>query len=307
MANTRWAKYNNYSGIVLYGITPVAQLIGEDRFSHMHRAFYLTTQLEAPAWGTVQSYDGAGISGGPFHWIANYPGQTKQGSIFNLVRAIQAGIGINTNLTALLDALTAHGYFLGKDGWLHSQKTGAIVTGPEIRNLVAPVNGVVPETGPYRDTADKWALLFHNLFADPTTFNIQTEFAISYLITGYQDLERQAYEQLLAKCIESIEIITAGKGDDLSFEADLALCFYHSCSVNAPGIASRCLKDVLSALEPKLLIRTLGTKHYGQWHDTPDGENSRYDRARLKAKQSGLWPDQLFAVDGVMPKNLVDV
>jgi len=312
MSISKWYKYNKYSGILIRGDVPVLLAEG-DKNSHLHRAFYLTSQLEAGKWGTVQSYDGCGISGGPFHWIANFPSTGEQGPLFSLLRAIEVSVSDgNASLAPLLEAFKQAGCFLAKDGKLRSIKGGSLITGRQIRNMVAPVNGVVPETGSNRGVADKWAMLFHNLFSDPTTYKAQTEYALSYLVNGYAALERKAYEAMFQSTVETIEAITIPNLSTLDDpihipSIDLAMCFYHSASVNAPGLAAKCLTEVLSetknvAALPGALIRKIGTQDYGAWHDRPDG-NDRYDNFRVKAKLLGLWPDVLF--NTIMPLNFV--
>jgi hypothetical protein len=273
----------------------------------------MTSQLESGKWGTVQSYDGCGISGGPFHWIATSP-SGDPGLLFDLVRVIEVSVSDdNPNFAALNEAFKQAGCFLGKDGHLKGTN-GVNLSGKQIQNLLAPVDGVVPETGPNRTIADKWALLFHNLFADPATYKAQTEYALSYLVGGYMERERVAYEAMFQSSVETIETIKipdpSALADPVGFlSVDLAMCFYHSASVNAPGIAARCLKEVMfgtlynnPTLElPKALIHKIGTQNYGKWRDRPDGED-RYDIFRMKAKQTGLWPDVLFST--IMPENL---
>jgi len=308
---TKWYKFQTHSGVLLRGDIPV-QLAESDKNSHMHRAFYMTSQLEAPTWGTVQSYDGCGISGGPFHWIATSPGGDL-GLLFDLVRAIEMSVSDNNvNFAALNEAFKQTGCFLSKEGRLKSLN-GTPLSGKQIRNIFAPMDGVVPETGPNRVIADKWALLFHNLFADPTTYKTQTEYALSYLVNGYMERERVAYEAMFQSSVETIETIKipdlSALADPIGFlSVDLAMCFYHSASVNAPAIAARCLKEVTFGtsyndpkLLPKALIHKIGTQNYGKWRDRPDGED-RYDVFRIKAKQTGLWPDILF--NTIMPENL---
>jgi len=306
---TKWYKFQTHSGVLVRGDNPV-QLADSDKNSHMHRAFYMTAQLEAPTWGTVQGYDGCGLSGGPFHWIATSPAGDP-GLLFDLVRAIEVSVSDNNpNFAALNDAFKQAGCFLGKDGHLKSTN-GANLNGKQIQNLLAPVNGVVPETGPNRDIADKWAILFHNLFADHVTYKAQTEYALSYLVSGYMELERTAYEAMFQSSVETIETITIPDittlTDPIGFlSVDLAMCFYHSASVNAPGVAARCLREAMAEtkdpkLLPKALIHKIGTQPYGAWRDRSDG-NDRYDTFRLAAKKIGLWPEVLF--NTIMPENL---
>lgn len=313
MTKIFWKKYKKYSGLQINGNTAVERLT-KYKYNHMYRAFYLTVQLEAPQWGSVQSYDGAGISGGPFHYTAYSPGSKKQGSLFSLLRAIELGLGTqqNKNLETLYTAFKKQNWFVARDGYLRRFNDGELIFGAEIRDTFAPPDGTVPEAGKHRVQAEYWAMLFHNLLGDSTTFHAQTEHAIEYLIHGQKSLEYKAYEKLTLGEIDitTPEVLTVLSGNaadrsKLTLEEDLAMCVYHSYSVNAPGPARKCLQEAIC--DPnnisRKLIHLLGTSNYGRWHDTEDGKN-RYDRTRKAAIHLGLWPAWYFYDDGIMPENI---
>ena len=289
-----WEKYHNYSGILLRGTANVEIPIGSNKFNHMQRAAYLTSQLEAPTWGTVQSYDGAGISGSLCHFIACYPSTGDQGLLFSCINYIATKVDAkNQNLVALLQAVHDQNWTLVEKGVVDA--SNKLISGRIIRNVVAPVNGTVPQVGPNREQADKWALLLHNLLADPATFAAQTEFTINYLLYGYQSKEKEIYDIFMGKSDYSVKELQAGlEVGKLSFEADLAMCFYHSASVNAPGIAIKSLVKGNKETLAKNIIRSLGTTQYGAWKE-------RYTQARATAKASNLYPNSLFEPNGIMP------
>ena len=93
-------------------------------------------------------------------------------------------------------------------------------------------------------------------------------------------------------------------GNHLTLEEDLAMCMYHSHSVNGPAPARTVLNNVLKRRNrgedfARLLIWSLGTKKFGRWI------THRYPRTRSKALQSGLWPRRFFVGKGaIMPKIL---
>lgn len=302
-----WRSYKNYSGVLIPGDIKVA--LPENKLNHFQRAFYLTAQLESPKWGLVQSYDGAGISGGPFHFTAYQPASGVQGSLFSLLSCLVDELkDTNSNLNAVIHEIKNSGWLL-INGKLYSLDKSKLISGEEIRNTLAPVNGKVPKSGNAWEQAVKWATLFHNLLSDPQTFPIQTKFSINYLINGQQIIEKVVYTHVLGDTqidLRNVTVsVTLGKCS-LQEPMDLALCVYHSHSVNAPGIAKSCLESALKVTDfsdfPRILIKLLGTNNYGNWHDTVDGKN-RYDRTRIAAKTSGLWNKELFENSSIMPEN----
>ena len=296
--------FKTFAGIKVQGETPVAVPTGEDVERHIARAFYLTARMEAPTWGSVQSYDNAGISGGPMHWIAHLPRTGEQGPLFPLLRTIEIGLGgvPNARFFALKAALAQVGWVVGaSDGQLRSIIDGAVVGGRAVRDEFAAPGGLVPAAGPGRRKAERWAMLFYELLADEATFHAQREHAISYLLRGQRQAETEAYRLLLER--PTLEDAGSVRATELQPAADLAMCVYHSHSVNAPGAAGQCLTPAARSLLvhrngarfARDLMRRLATKKYGAW-------NKRYLRTRSDAQASGLWPTELFAgPNAVMP------
>lgn len=306
MIDVDWIKFRDHSGARIKGTVEVP-LPQTNR--HMDRAYYLTAKLEAPKFGGVQSYDGAAMSGGPMHNIAVYPRYMKQGSMFPLLRYLERHVHGSKALRELWKAYKDASWYIAQDGKLRGYSSGAEIKGLAIQNEFTPYRGRVPRRGWRWKQAKQWALLHHELFADPDTFSAQREFAIKYLIDTQRHRESKFYRQFS----EDISALPANIGakeenDYLSGPEDLAMCVYHSFSVNGPAPAKNKLLRTLNTYKrgkgfAYLLIWLLGTSGYGRWHDTRDNRN-RYDRTRYHARKSGLWPAEYFAADGFMPPNL---
>jgi hypothetical protein len=242
------------------------------------------------------------MSGGPFHFIARYPKDGKQGPLFGLLRRIEQSIGDHKvkcePFDVLWGMLRRAGWYVASDGKLRSHSNGSVVGGNEIRDEFAPVRGVVPESGPDRARAEAWAKAFCQLLSHPLTFSAQIDYCISWLLTTQREVEMKTYR--LVTGLPVLEDLTNIRIEDPAI--DLALCVYHSHSVNAPGAAVDCLKTVSyihGAREfPNQLIRALGKKKYGAW-------DKRYTKTREVAMKSGLWPLELFNGSlSIMPENL---
>lgn len=312
MSNLKWVQYKSYSGLKIDG---TARVKPPEEDLHMERAYWLTAMLEAPRYGSVQSYDGAAMSGGPLHNIAVYPRSMTQGSFFPLLRRIELS-GANT-VFPVWDALSRLGWYVARDGKLRNWETGKPVSGRAIRNEFTPLDGKVPRRGAARNQATRWIQAFHTLFADPATFAAQRDFAIDYLINTRAEDERKFYGDRDLQILR-VDTDNASVGVDskhfLPLCLDFAMCVYHSHSVNGPTPAKSVLLKTLTQEDPwkeperftRRLIYNLGKKRYGRWRDTVDGRN-RYDRTRYWAKKGGLWPDMYFESyehGGYMPNNL---
>jgi hypothetical protein len=296
---------DRYSGMKISGNKAVTtDFINKN--GHMKRAFYITVQLEAPLWGSVQSYDGAGMSGGPLHFTAVLPRTMQQGPLFQLLRRIEMVPG--APVKPLWDALAAEGWYVAKDGMLRDKKSGAVISGKAIRNVFTPQDGKVPHTGTDRVKAEKWATLFSDLLSDPKTFAAQADHSIEYLILGSEEVEMKAYRLFIPK-LQSPERIGIEPGVVLPDPVDLAMCVYHAFTPNAPAIAKQCLEATLDKVGPKpfplyfaqTLIKTLGTKKYGRWADIQGTKGSRYDATRTAVMASGLWSQTVPNLINLMP------
>jgi hypothetical protein len=314
MTNVRWLQFHDYSGCAVTG-TQAVPLPSSDL--HMERAFYLTTTLEAPMFGSVQSYDGAGISGGPQHSIAVLPSSMQQGDLFKLLRHLQISAPNSVPLQSLFHAYATQGWAVALDGVLRNAKTGVAISAAVIRDTFAPPGGKVPETGPQFEQAKRWALLHSAAFSDPATFAGQRDYSITNLIHTRTGDELLFYKTMNLVTLRVWTVPPAADAhipdeeynNHLTLQEDLAMCMYHSHSVNGPSPAAEVLKRVVAKVArgndfARLMVWSLGTKDYGRWKDTADGKN-RYDRTRDSALASGLWPKDFFTgPTAFMPKDL---
>lgn len=288
MTNVAWIKFGDYAGCKISGAAPVPK---PTTLLHMERAYYLTALIEAPMYGAVQSYDGAAMSGGPLHNIAVYPKTMVQGSLFQLLRAIEVGAPASNALKQLWKLYAQLDWAVTQDGLLRNTKTGQAVEGTLIRNTFTPVAGKVPASGPLWDAAEQWALAHYKVFVDPSTYAAQKNFAIGWLLTTQRALEDTFYRGM-----DPRQIDVSAQG--LSMAEDLAMAVYHCYSVNGPAPARDDLLEALrvnsrGVLFAKTLIQQLSATAFGNWE-------KRYTRTRNAAMQAGLWPKELFTGVGAI-------
>lgn len=316
-AKIRWTTFRQYRGPFIKGEIPFS--LSEDRReSHVDRAFWLTSKVETGAkFGSVMAYDGTAMTAGLDQHIAVYPKELAhedfnpkddQGGLWQLLRQLEC-IGNDGQLDAaiksLWDAFEEQGWYLAQDGLLRyledvseQHSAGDIVFGHEIRDTLTPVKGKVEKKD--EAVAERWIRLFHDVFEAPGGFSAQIEFGRSHLV---ERARRWGAEWPYG----SREITVLKAGQNISLETDLALCMYHSHSVNAPAKAIKLLRRAgnraHNAVNPKKLIKLLGTSKYGRWDD--DIPNGRYQRTRAAARASGLWPRRFFdGPNAIMPGNL---
>lgn len=296
---TNWFSLHGYSGIMLRGTVPIqlsdfAPLANGVPVGHMDRAVWLTSQVEAPKYGTVQSYDGAAMSGGMLHNVAVLPASVEQGDLFGLLGKIfeyaDARGLVSVPIANMRSALKAKGWAVGKDGMLRDG-SGLKVAGKAIRDEFSPPDGHVPQAGPQYDQAVRWATLFHDLFSDPGTKRAQIDYAAIWLARGKSADEMSVYQTFVAGLDSPLHLPSAS----LPASVDLAMCVYHSFSVNAPSPAADCLVHARDsgARSPDefaaALIRRLGKREFGKWTDQPGDGDDRYDRTRKAVWGSGIW------------------
>lgn len=304
MTTPKYVKYKSYSGFLIRdNCTPYVK---PQTLNHLDRAVYLTSLVEVGGkFGLVQSYDGAGMSAGLEHKIAVLPRTLSQGSLWGMLNDIRAAVPLNTcpPLEKLLNAFKKLNWTLDSVGVLRDSQTGSEVSGKIIRNEFTPMDGKVPAQGPMHDKARDWIIMFHELFNHPATFHVQIESAKKYLLLSNKKREIEAYRAICG--VQNPSVLKVNSG--INQEQDLAMCVYHSHSVNGPAPAKSCLDESRPNTDkdwPKRLIRLLGTRKYGSWKDTIDG-NNRYDRTRLLAMKSDLWNESLFVgPNAIMPKDL---
>lgn len=291
---TRWVTYKHYSGYVVDGGPPV-QLPESHMHLHIMRAVWLASRLEAPRYGSVQGYDGAGMSGGLLHNIAVMPQSMEQGSFFELLSRVMTASPSDAADVKL--SLAQKGWHVAPDGWLRDS-TGAKVSAQNIRNEFSGPDGKVPRAGSDRQRA--WAEMFHRLFAAPGTHLAQMSYAAEWLARGNSKAESEVY-----RYYARLDSVVSLPSAQLPPEVDLAMCVYHSFSVNAPGIASACLSSPVaedSKRFAKKVIRALGKRKYARWTDEPGDGGNRYDKTRTAVWECGLWPQDLARE--LMPRDL---
>lgn len=279
--NPKRVTYKKWAGISLVssGAQGEYNLYPGSSHSHLTKAMWLTAAIETGGkFGTVQSYDGAGISAGLEHKIAILPKSMEQGPLWKLLGKLPEEPGV----LALKNALHAEGWYIDPRGDLRLQSSGALVRAEDIRNTFAPPNGVVPVSGPHYDEAVRWARLWSAAFSEIGTMNTQTQEAKKSLLLSHKDIESKVYKKYA-----SLDDASAATSNNISQTLDLAMCIYHSFSVNAPTRARKVLQEVfdmnLSESDfSKTLVNKLGTNTFANW-------KQRYTRTAAKVKSSNLW------------------
>jgi hypothetical protein len=274
---------------------------------HLSCAAWLTAEAEAPSYGFVQSYDGAGISAGLLHNILVFPKDLSQGDLGLLVRRMldrmpdqhydHAAIAFAAEVKSKAWTLSPDGKFRMPDGKL--------VPGAKLRDWAAPPDGRAPQSGANWEQASKVATLFHDLFTANAGRKVQEDFAIEWLARGNRTAELEVYRASTKHLDLDSAISLPVKA--LPPEIHVAMCVYHSFSVNSPAVAAKCLANTVQAHAPsptdfaKMLIRELGTHGRDVWHDLPGDGNDRYDRTRV-----ALWgrADLFPGGRDLMPRDL---
>ncbi len=307
MPTAKYVTFKDYSGFLVRGSVPVPPVPPDA--PHVVKTFYLLSRLEAANFGTVQSYDGVGMSAGPLHAIA-VTRSMAQGPLWGLIAMIfeHCPEGTSIEVDELRKFLRGYAVYVTLEGDLvdlHGKK----VSGQYIRSsILATPNGRVPSEECWQhEQAKNVALLFNRVFSSPATFSAQQAFTIRWLLRGQQEIENRAYTKYVKIKVRPQDVmrfLSHAGTEELGIELDLAMAVYHAFSVNAPTPAVSELRKAMSATVPRefvrALIRGLGTKKFARWKDTPDNKN-RYDKTRLAAHSSGLWPAEL--IDELMPVN----
>jgi len=269
--------FGKYAG---FGIKGVEKFAAPLPYSKDHvdfdpavsRALWLTAMVETGGkFGSVQSYDGAGMTAGLHQEILVYPrSMRRQGPLARSCHEVIACVPT----CGLLRALEHEGWKATPRGVIRSE-TDALVRPTLLRAVRCGLRGVAPVSGQQRDVAQRWVELWHDLYADPRTFDTQIA----------QGLGR-----------------IAARGKRIGYEYpdgdneldDLAFAVYWSYDVNGPSLARKKLKK--AGGNPIRLIRSFTRSSYGRW------ATKRYDRMRRHAKDSKLWSSHFFARNDVLPK-----
>jgi len=307
MTRVKYRRFGRYAGPLIRGKVPFKP----DPSDHWSRVVWLASRVETGAkFGTIVMYDGTGVTAGLLQQVAVYPRyvatwsrrpRAGQGSLWELLEAMfEKAPGTTARLREELETCgwsVRQGLLMGDDG--------RPVPPPRIITEFTPPRGNVPRWGVEWHEAKGWALLFHEAFSAPDTYDVQVEEAFKLLLPSVRKKRRT----LLGKSLEE-----AIYGGDLSKQADwlrpddpldLALAVLFSHSVNAPAIAFRKLAGIATLLEhsdlrdpadreriARVLIRLLAVSSYGRWNYQI--RNGRYQRTRRAAKK--VWNSQNLVV-----------
>jgi hypothetical protein len=327
-------RFRSYSGPAIYGAklgAPPATV------NHARRAVILTEAVETGRRvGSVFAADGTAMTAGRGQHILVYPkelanedfdAKDDQGGLGKLLHTIEV-CAPSPALERLFKAFKQEGWFLGRDGQLRwwgdgrakvkgkwiPHSSGDIVHGAVLRDTITPLGGRVPSSGERWETAKRWALLFHETFKTKRSMDVQMDFEVEHLVyrtttRRYQFLpnrRRATVEQVVYG--HSTYLVNIAVPRDITPQLDLAMCVFHSHTVNAPAIAYRKLAETIkatgfSALNHRRsstmevdfareLLRRLAKAKYARWNE--DIENGRWARSRKRAMELGFWPPEFF-------------
>jgi len=327
-------SFRSFSGPAIYGVKLGAPSFTEN---HVKRAVLLTEAVETGRRsGSVFAADGTGMTAGRGQHILVYPkelanedfnAKDDQGGLGSLLRNIEV-CAPSKALERLFKAFWDEGWYLAQDGkirWLGNGRSkvanrwvdhlsGDIVHGAVLRDTITPKGGKVPSKGERWDIAKEWALLFHSVFKTPKSMVVQMGFEVEHLLYRTSTRRFQFRQNRRRSTVEQEVYGTGSKnvaelvvGSDITPQLDLAMCVFHSHTVNAPAIAYRKLRDAIRATgyQPSgmrgtraeiafafELLRRLANAKYGRWNE--DVEHGRWARSRARAREFGFWPREFF-------------
>lgn len=313
-----------YTGPVIYGTEVVQPPNGP---FHAGRAFWLTGQVETGnRLGSVMMADGTGFTIGIDQHIAVYPKELAhedfnaaddQGGAWALLAALEVA---HAPVRMLWEAFEQRGWYVAPDGtlrWIDNgvhkvqnrkleHQGGDLVHGATIRDVLTPKGGVVTKTC-QKEQAREWALMLHELTRAPTSWDVQVSFGVKHLchrvrtrkLRLAEHRRRVTFQQAVYGSPTNIETI---KLADIGEHLDLALCVFHSYTVNAPAVAFRLMEEAIKGLgwsgawlEDETarcnfalnLLTRLKAEKYGRW-------DKRWARTRKAAMEVGWWDGALF-------------
>jgi len=315
--------FKKYAGVRIRGKEPIPL---PRSGKHLDRAVWLTAQVESGgSFGCVMNYDGTGMTASIGQAIAVYPRgladdikANDQGPLWKVLHRIEMSGIVNAPFIRLEQALKDVGWAISNDGKCRWIETGGLVPGRNIRReFTGDFDGIMPVRGNDRARAQRWVMLFHDLFAHPATFNIQLALEKEHFVKRASRVKlHYCRDEFWAGRTVQSAIYRSTHIDQVSakvlgMEMDLAMAMYWSNSVNAPSFALKrfCRQVVdkkLTADEPgpevaKWIIRKMGNTPFARWDD--DIKNGRYQRTRRYAMK--LWPRHLFVgPEAIMPGDL---
>lgn len=264
---------------------------------HAHRAVWLSGQLEAPRWGSVQGYDGCGMSAGLLHNTALLPGGPAgltQGSLWKLLDTMRKHpqSAAEPTVVALFQRIGACGWDIAAHGMVVGKGTLKPVAASAILRELSPPDGSVPQSGASWQKASSWAELFHAAFAAPATRAAQVEYAARWLSNDRRGEEHRVYA-LFANGHDFLDLPAAG----LPPELDLAMCIYHAFSVHNPEHARSALAAALQKADAGDAGKLARGIVLALANRTPRWKAKRYPRTRAALKSAAaqaLWPAALI-------------
>lgn len=257
--------YKQFSGIVLSGEEPVTTWRGMNKLNHLDRCVLLASQLEAPKWGTIQTYDGCGISGGILHHTATFPGKQDLGSLWPLLEAVEKQMG-----RPIIEAVQITG------GVPHFRATGVKLTGDNVRELFTGTKeGRTATPVPVVPMANATAV--HLALRSDASKPAQVDAAKTWLtrMTGKLSLAGIANIDIPLNRVAAKDFVPPGM--------ELAVCVTRAFAVNNPAAARRCYTAAGSPLKPDFipaLYRAFATD--GHW-------TNRLINTTNAAARLGLW------------------
>jgi hypothetical protein len=320
----RRIKFKDYAGFKIKGTEPIS---GTARNIHLKKASWLTAMVESGGkFGSVMNYDGTAMTAGIHQAIAVYPRELKhpdknlrddQGPLWKLLRLVQPVTG-KYDLWKEFERVGGIGWYIAPDNTVRWKSHGNLVSGLNIREeLTGSADGCAPASGYSRKVAENWVKLFHEVFSDPATFDIQEEYGMEHFVKRASRAKcrfalNKDWQKLTLEFLvyggTALDLVTLTNDPEL----DLAMCMYWAHSVNAPGFALKKINRTLGALFgpngsrkkfARILIRKLGNTTFGHWSD--DLKNGRYQRTRTYAMKSSFWPQEFFkGPKAIMPYNL---
>lgn len=263
MTDPKYTRYTDYAGFIARGDVAITASTAFDKSQTLDRAVMIAAELEAGSWGTVQSYDGCGISGGILHNTATFPGKQGLGSLWPLLEKCEAAIGERVYAEIAIKN--------GIPTLINNKMTGDDIrfffTGHGNGKADAP-----PKVQVTPDVFQQRTARLRTVLSDPRTYPVQIDAARRWVqSTLCQPLEQRG---LFAKFLRpnSTRLGTTLRATDFkSPDYELAYCVTLAFGVNSPGLSFATLAKAAQQ---------------------PDFPHSLYD-AFAAARESGGWATRL--------------
>lgn len=230
MMTARYTKYNGYAGYVIKGEEPIRESPLFNKEKHLHRILLLLSSgIESSTWGTVQSYDGAGISAGLLHHVATLPKQQVRGNAFWALiqefydRKLEKIPGVEM-----------------RGGVPYDSETGVVLIGDDIRRLFTGTSIGFTHNPPPPGVLERVELI-HRLFASKDTRTAQIAAAEGWLV----QICRFAPDLNPTVHSPPPGLRRLRTANFVSPELELAACVVRTFAVNNPAAAKSAIKQAL--------------------------------------------------------------